>query len=197
MNKYGLVQVVAPVREPLTLEEAKQHLRIDHANEDSLILALITAVRHRAENETNRLFITQDWKMTLGEFCYDVIELPRSPIQSIQSIQYVDTDEAAQTLDYTLYELDNSTLPARVYPAYSETWPSTLMTPAAVSITFRAGYGDYPRDVPEDVRAAMKLMLGHYYENREEVVLGAGNTVNALPKAVEALLARICAQEFR
>jgi uncharacterized phiE125 gp8 family phage protein len=195
MKRYGLVQVVPPAREPLTLEEAKQHLRVDHTVEDSLILALITAARLRAENETNRLFITQDWKITLDGFpCYG-LELPRTPVQSIQSIEYVDTAEATQTLDYTLYVLDNTLLPATVYPAYSETWPTALLAPQSVSITFRAGYGDYPRDVPEDVRAAMKLMLGHYYENREEVNIG--NIVTSLPKAVDALLDRIRAKEYR
>jgi uncharacterized phiE125 gp8 family phage protein len=196
--KYGLVQVEAPEAEPLTLEEAKLHLRVDHDKDDTLIESLIVAVRLRAEHETNRLFITQDWKMTLGAFpCYG-IELPRSPVDEIVEITYVDTDGVSQTLDYTLYVLDNTLLPPVVYPVYNETWPVTRYQPNAVQITFRGGFsGPSPVAIADDIKAAMKLMLGHYYENREEVVLGAGNTVNALPMAVDALLDRIRAKEYR
>jgi uncharacterized phiE125 gp8 family phage protein len=195
--KYGWSKLVNPEREPLTLEEAKMQCRIDHDSEDALILSYITACRQRAENLTNRVFITQQWQMTLSSFPCEIIELPRTPVQSIDSIQYVGVDGVTQTLDYTLYVLDNTALPCKVYPSYNETWPTARLFPKSVLINATYGYGDYPRDVPEDVRQALRLMVAHCNENREEVVLGSGNVVDVLPAGVDSFLDRVRAGEFR
>jgi uncharacterized phiE125 gp8 family phage protein len=187
MSKYGWVQITEPAREPLTLEEAKMQLRVDHTEEDALILGLITATRQWAERESNRLFITQDRMFTFDSFPCE-IRVPFSPVQSVVGITYIDSDGAEQTLGTDQYFLDSYVLPAKIVPAYNITWPSARYQPQSVRVTVRLGEGDYPRDVKENDRAAMKLMLSHLYENREAVVIGAGNVSAELPLGARALL---------
>jgi uncharacterized phiE125 gp8 family phage protein len=184
---------VLPTSEPLSLSEAKLHLRVDGDDEDELIGSLITAAREYCETSTNRQFVTATFVGKLDEFPTELengwyeITLPRPPLQSVSSITYVDTAGATQTLSAGVYAADTSIEPGRVRLAYNQTWPTIRTQPNAISITFVAGYGD-AADVPESIRAAMKLILGHLYANREAV--NVGNIVNEFPIAVDALLSR-------
>lgn len=97
------------------------------------------------------------------------IRFPHSPVASITSITYVDTDGNTQTLDASLYELDNKTEPARLYPSYGNVWPATRYKPNAVTIRHVAGWAS--RDlVPGPIKRAIKLLVGHWNENREGVM---------------------------
>jgi uncharacterized phiE125 gp8 family phage protein len=176
--------ITAPGTEPITLDEAKAHLRVDLEAEDTLIEALITAAREQAEAYLKRALVTQTWELYLDEFP-EQIDVPFPPLQSVTSIVYVDDDGVDQTLDTSTYTVDAKAQPGRIVPAYDESWPSTRAVPNAVTVQFVAGYGAASA-VPLSIKQAMLLMIGDMYENRESFVIG--QSVNELPLTSERLL---------
>jgi len=163
----GLTQSIAPAIEPVTLSEAKAHLRVDGTDEDDLITDLIQAAREACEVFTRRQFITATWALTLDEFP-DYIELPRPPLQSVTTLAYVDVDGDDQTLtEGTDFDVDITPLVGYVLPCYGESWPSTLGHIADVTVTYKAGYGLTAASVPSAIKAAIKLLMADLYEHRE------------------------------
>ena len=165
-------RTVDPVAEPVLLEELRDHIRHEDTEVDLAYLhAVINAARTAVEEQLGRALITQTWRLTLDRFpC--VVRLPRPPLQSVTSIQYVDTDGATQVLSSALYRVDTNSEPARIEPAYGESWPSTRGVIGAVTVTFVAGYGDVGAAVPELIRHWIKVLAGTMYEHREEVITG-------------------------
>lgn len=185
--KYGIVLTSAPATEPVTRTEAKLHCRVDHTSEDESFDRWIKTARRWAEAVTQRVFITQTWRMTLDEFppgdC--VINLARSPLISVSSIQYLAAATGTSTaMSASDYQVDASRVPGRIAPAYSTAWPSAREQFGSVSITFTAGYGS-ASDVPECVKDAMLLVINHLYEHREE---NSEIMMQRLPFGAEALL---------
>lgn len=195
----GLSLVTPPTLDPVSLAEAKAHCRITSTEEDGLLAGYVLAARMHAEQYTRRAFMTQSWALTLDEdwpqftdrasrITRDRIVLPRPPVISVTSIAYTDLDGVTQTLaadQYRLVKLDTGE--HAIDPAYGVYWPSVRQQSAAMTVTFVAGYGSNPGNLPEPIRQAMLLLIGHWYENREAV--NVGNIVNELPLAVDALLA--------
>lgn len=164
-----LTQSSAPDTEPLTLTDAKRQLRVEHALDDEYIQGAIAAARSHIETVTHRQLITATWVLRLDEFPdgEGIIKLPRPPLQSITSVQYVDTAGDSQTLDSSLYTADVYSEPGRLMPAYGQTWPSTRAVPNAVTVTYVAGYGDAWSNIPAQLRAALALIVADLYEHRE------------------------------
>lgn len=183
----SVTRTIAPAAEPLTINEAKAHLRVEAFDDDPLIGGLVRAARDQAENVTHRALITQTWRLDLDGFPGNgLIELPKPPLQSVTQIAYTDADGNPQTLSTSLYDVDTGSEPGRVRLAYGQIWPSTRDIYNAVQVTYVAGYGDAGSDVPQPIRQAMQMLVGNWYENREAV--NVGNIVTALPMATEALL---------
>ncbi len=183
----GLVEVTPPAVEPLTLQEVKDHLRVDHVNDDSLIEPMIKGARMFAEGATRRALITQTWDWLLDAFPAWTLTVPMPPLQSITSITYIDTDGNSQTLAASEYRVDTSTEPGRITPAFSKVWPVTRAVTGAVTVQFIAGYGLAAQDVPHEIRLAMQEHIGHWYEHRESVMVGTN--VVKMPLTAERLLA--------
>jgi uncharacterized phiE125 gp8 family phage protein len=180
----ALNRILDAATEPISLAEAKAHLRVTHTAEDALIAALITAARQACESETNRSLVTQTWVKTLDLFPV-AIELPNPPVVAIASVQYVDaTTRLSTMLSPASYTLDNKSEPGWLVPAYGYDWPVPLDVINAVTITYTAGYGDASA-VPEVIKAWIKLHLGNLYANRESFIVGA--PVAALPFAAGLL----------
>lgn len=184
---------VAPVSEPVSLSEAKVHLRVsaDQTDEDSLISALIKAAREYAESFTGRAIRTQTWDLKLDAFPCDEIVLPYPPVTSVTSITYVDTAGSTQTWDSSLYQTSLPSGPdagkARIWPAYGQYFPQTRCQMDAVTVRFVAGYATVSA-VPESIKAAVKLLIGHWYMNREHVAVGVGVGAVTVPMAADSLL---------
>lgn len=169
----SLTLITPPVLEPLTLVEAKDHLRVDGTTEDSVIEPLIEAVRQHIEGRDGwlgRVLLTQTWEWRLDRFpsgADAALRVPLPPLQSVTSIQYTDTAGAVQTWSATLYTVDTKSEPARIVPVFGEAYPSTQAVIDAVTVTFVAGYGVNPQDVPATIRSALLLLIGDLYKNRE------------------------------
>ena len=169
--------ITAPATEPITLAEAKAHLRCGD-DEDALINALIVAAREAAEHELGRALVTQTWERVVDAFPAVELELGMPPVQSITSVTYIDTAGALQTLSASAYTLDPTTPPGWALPATGYTWPATLDTANAVRVRFSAGYGAAAA-VPAGIKAWILLRLGTLYKHREGVVTGV--TVAEVP----------------
>ena len=155
-----------PSVEPVSTAELKTHLRITVSDEDTLLGNYVTAARKFLEVQTRRAFITQTIALKLDAFPSD-IRLPRSPVQSVSSIQYVDTDGATQTWGSGNYSVDTVSEPASIVPAYNIDYPDTRVIPNAVTVTYVTGFGDATTDVPEDIRLMVRMLAGYFYEKRE------------------------------
>lgn len=174
----GLVVVTPPASEPLTLAEARLHLREDFGDDDH-IESLIVAARQYCETYTNRAFITTTFRLTLDAFpCGDVIELPRPNLLTVTSIQYVDENGDTQTFSSSDYSVDTGSLPGRIVLGYAESWPTTRCQRNAVTVNYTAGYGATATSVPDTIKSAMRLVLGDLWENREGKITGTIATEN-------------------
>ena len=175
-----------PSIEPITLSEAKLHLRVDTADDDAYITALIVAARQWVEQVCNLCIIQQTVVEKFDSFpTYGYFNLTKSPVISVDSIQYTDTNGTTQTWAVTEYDTDLVSKPARIMPKFGKTYPFTRVTLTPVSITYKAGFGSAASSVPGPILHAMKLLIGEMYEVRQSIT----NTVFT-PKAgvVEKLL---------
>ena len=168
---------VEPTVEPVTSTEAKLHLRVDHSNDDTLITILIKAAREIVEKHTNRSLINQTRIIKLDNFPWgDTLRLTDGPVSSLSSIKYdaADDENSDTTLSSSLYWTDlDSDIPRVVV---KDSWPSTYDKPNAVRITYIAGYGTSGSNVPQPLKQAMLLILGHLYENRQQVIVSGSPT---------------------
>jgi len=184
--------VTPPALEPVTIGEAKAHLRLDSAvgPEDDLVSRLISAAREHVEAVTRRALITQTWDVFSEDWpCGEVLEIPKAPLQSVTSVTYTDYLGAVATFAATEYGVDTAGAPGRVVLGYGKYWPTTvtLREYSPIAVRFVAGYGATTASVPQPIRHAVLLLVSHWFENREPNVIGA--SVAPLPLAVDALLA--------
>ena len=174
-----------PAAEPISVPEAREHLRITHTSEDPLVEAYITAARLYVEAYTKRQLVTATWLLKLDRFPPREIVVPLPPLASVTSVTYIDENGDTQTWDSSLRQHDTNSEPGRIKPIESESFPSTqLDTYNAVTVTFVAGYGDASA-VPERFKHAIKLMTANWFEFREPVIDGR---VMKAPTSVDALL---------
>lgn len=187
MDFNGLVLATAPAVEPVTTTEAKSQLRVDFADDDTLIAALITAARQVVENITRRALVTQTWDLWLNKFPGErFIELPLPPLQSVTSITYYDDDDVVATFASTSYYVDTKREPGRVVLRDDASWPSDSLRGAnGVAVRFVAGYG-LAVAVPQAIKQATLLLVGHLYEHRESV--SDERQLLELPQGAEYLL---------
>lgn len=159
------IRITDATVEPITLDQAKRHLRedLEDAGNDEDIAAMIVAARMAAEDRLQRALVQSTWRLTLDAFP-DVIELQMGRIISVDSVQYVDESGNLQT--FTDWLADLASEPGRVVPAYGLSWPATRAEPGSVRVTYKAGYGTTADSVPAPVLHWIKLALTDLYEQR-------------------------------
>ncbi|MDB5597383.1 MAG: hypothetical protein JWM36_4344 [Hyphomicrobiales bacterium] len=177
--------ITPPAEEPISISEAKSHLRVEHDEDDDLIGSYVAAARHHLEMMTGRAFVTQTWEAVCNAFSCHGMELARVPVQSVVSIKFDDVTGTEQTLPSDRYVLDNLREPAWLIAGATNGWPSTADAVNAVRVQFVAGYGA-AASVPVSIKQAMKLLVGHWYASREAV--DASGRGSELPFGVIALI---------
>lgn len=183
MAAYKLI--TAPATEPITLAEAKLYLRVDDTTEDTLISALIVAARLQVEGRTLRPLISQTWDLILDSSdvnSSNTFYINKAPVTAISSVKYYDQNDTEQTLDVSAYQTSINSNPAKVKII---TMPQIYERLGAMTIRFVAGYTNAAA-VPQDIKQAMYFIIGHLYENRQEVV--TGTQVNEMPLSAQYLL---------
>lgn len=163
----ALKLITAATELAVSLAEAKAHLRVDVADDDTLVTAFIIAATELAEQATGRAIMPQTWELTLDAFP-EAFELTRVPAASITSLKYWDAAGDQQTLGTALYALDNTDDfgSAYVVPVFGGTWPDTREQINAVALRYVAGYAA-AANVPDSIKAWIKLQVGAMYENRQ------------------------------
>jgi uncharacterized phiE125 gp8 family phage protein len=181
---------------PVSVADAKEHLRVvDTTDDDDYIGLLIDSATTWCEDYCDRTFADKTYTVAFDDFFGTRIELPRPPVRlnataasATVTISYVDTGGATQTLTWSQsgtqdFRLDRDHVPALIYPTYLDVWPSVRIDDKSVQITYLAGYGGAD-SVPKPAVHAIKMLVGHWYANREAV----GNVGQNVPLGVAALL---------
>jgi uncharacterized phiE125 gp8 family phage protein len=181
------VRTAAPASPVVTLAQAKAHLRVEFDDDDVLIQALVdTATAHLDgwAGVMGRALVTQTWRVSFPGFPDGpLLRFPLDPVQSIV-LTYVTEAGATATLSSSLWRLVTDAKGPCVVLDAAAAWPQTADRPDAVTLEAVCGYGA-PADVPGPVKAALLLMVGDLYANREAQT---GQTLVANP-VVNGLLA--------
>lgn len=207
----GLLRIEAPSEALVTLAEVKARLRIDDGADDVGLQRLIDAASRHAEQITQRAFISQRWAYVANGFpsghkihyqiemqgytqyaSYitanvsgnDELVLPLPPLQSVESITYIDRNGATQTLSPADYIVDTSGLLGVITPAFGKVWPATQDRAQSLRVEFTCGYGA-AADVEPNIVLAVLLLIAHFEQNREAVT---DRTMTVLPHGVDNLL---------
>jgi uncharacterized phiE125 gp8 family phage protein len=199
--------VTGPTVEPVTLAEAKAHLRVEVADDDALISRLIAAARQMAETRLRRALVNQTWDLVLDRWpplrladsgrvyqtlnmpwaAASTIEVTNPALVSVTSITYLDPAGGTQTVNSGDYVVLAGT-PGLIFPAVGKSWPAVQSRPGVITVRYVAGFGADATTVPECVKTWILMHLGSWYENREAVSVIQGGVALIIP-GVDALLA--------
>jgi uncharacterized phiE125 gp8 family phage protein len=170
--------------EPINLEESKLQLRVDFDDDDALITRMIKAAREYCEGWTGRSFVEKTLEHYLYSFPLEnFIRLPHQPVTAISSVAYKDSDGVDHSMSEGTDYLDDIEGGHVVLP-YSGSWPSVMLYPVnPIKINYAVG-----STVPETVKQAIHLLIGHWYENREAVMVGT--ITKEIEFSVHALLSQ-------
>lgn len=183
---YGkLVLKTGPATTAISLAEAKAFLRVDsdYDDDDSYITSLIGVATNVVEQFTRRRLITQTYNIYYDEFP-PYMDLQVGNVASVTHVKYYDTDNTLQTLDTSQYDVDIRVKPGRIYQAEDGNFPDTYERANSVEVEFVVGSA--ASDVEDAIKQAMYIVIGRYYENRQDVV--TGTIASELPLMVEHLL---------
>jgi uncharacterized phiE125 gp8 family phage protein len=178
------ILLTAPAVEPVSLDEAKAHLRVEHNDDDETIAALVAGARIHVEAQTRRALITQGWRISADAWPRDGRFAVRpAPLQRLDAARVFEADGNALAVDTQAFvpDLANSVL---AFAPWALPAPGRLA--AGIELDVTSGYGDAAVDAPEPLRQAIRLLTAHWYENRGLAALG---TVTVLPSTVAALIA--------
>ena len=189
MKYRSLTRATGPAVEPVTLAEAKTHLRVDGTASDTEIAAMITAAREWCEQYLDRTLVNTQWVMRFDRFPTDGtedIELPRPPMAAAGTatavtLAYTLEDATTATYGTSSYRVDRAATPGAVKTNYAGTWPPHLQDDNSISVTWWAGYGASGSDVPQAIRSAILLCVSEFYEKR-----GSGEPPTAAKMLLDA-----------
>jgi len=185
----SLSVVTAASIEPITVQEAKDQLRLETDLDDDLLRAYIKTAREWVEGQTKRALaevtydyaIDYEWPVYCG---VERITLPVNPVSSVTSITYIDNNGASQTLAANQYIVNARKHTSYIAPAYDVEWPDVRAIPGCITVRFVAGAADAD-DIPSPLKQAIRLMVAEFYEQR---TLTSGRIVSKVPFGVEALI---------
>lgn len=173
---------------PVSVNEIKVQARVDSDDEDDYIQALIDAALGLVDGQgmLGRAMVTQTWGQWVSQGP-GWVPLRMGPVQALTAVDYYDADGVLQTATLTDYEIFRDGDLYLAKPRSGAAWPSAQTRPDAIRISYTAGFGDAASDVPAGLRAALKLIVAHWYENREASVakematlpMGADQLINA------------------
>ena len=160
------ILIAEPATEPVNISELKDYLRIETADEDALIAELLKYARIYLENTSGLKLITQIWRIYLDKIVAGIpVELPLSPIRSVQSVTAYDEDGTPSTIEPSKYSTDLLSSVPKIL--FHNSLPATRCF-NGVEIDVNAGFGDLATDVPDSLRRAIIILAAHWYEFRSE-----------------------------
>jgi uncharacterized phiE125 gp8 family phage protein len=182
-----LILTAGPSAEPVSLAETKAHCRVDGTAEDTLVASLAVAARMHIERSLNVALIEQQWSLYLDRWPdRDWVDLPLGPVVGLDAVRLYSPDDTFVTLDPSLFLLDRTGLRPRLVRREAQAWAAPGRSANGIEIAFTAGYGEAADDVPMPIRLAIKMLVAHWFESREPVLIG--ETAAALPMSVASLI---------
>ena len=179
-------QVITPASTyPVSLTEAKSHLKVDTTADDTYITSIIKAATQLSEEYTNRFFIDTIIDQTCSDFA-QLQTLFKSKVSAVAHVKYYDSDNSLQTLSATIYDTQLQYEPSQIQLADDKSFPEITKRNDAVVARYTVGYGSAASDVPEIIKQAILLTLGNWYENRMSVI--TGRTTTEMPMSAKFLL---------
>jgi len=185
----SLTTLTPPATEPVTLAQAKVHLRVDTDTDDTYIGSLITAAREYCEAYCDETFLHTQYRMTLDSFPTE-IELPRPPMATSGtvtsvSITFTLENQSTATLATNEYRIDRAAMPGVLRTTYNGSWPSHLLDYNAVTVTWFGGKGSEGSAVSQRVKNAILWLVAYWYERR---MAADGIAMTEVPYGVKSLL---------
>lgn len=193
----GLKIITQPSEEPFTIEQCRAHLNVEPYEvdsdgvgthpDDALIMAMQSAAREHCEDFTGLSLVQKTYELALNCLPAAEVEIPMPPVVEIVSVKYADADGTEQVIDPSSYLVDGYQMPAQLFPAVNAAWPATSGVVNAVRIRYVAGYGDDSdsESLPHALAAAILLVMGHLYRNRED---STEKVMTTIPISAEALM---------
>jgi uncharacterized phiE125 gp8 family phage protein len=183
-----LVLTSGPAVEPVTLAEAKAHLRVDGTAEDTLIASLSVTSRLHVETAAGLALITQSWSYFLDAWPRGrALALPLRPVQNVSAVRLYDENAVVTALPPDSYLLDGAGSPPRLVRQGALVWPKPGRIANGIEVALTAGYGNAAADVPGPIRQAILLLVAHWYDHRSPVEIG--HLAEPVPDMVCELLA--------
>jgi uncharacterized phiE125 gp8 family phage protein len=175
--------ITGPALEPVTLDEAKAHLRLDGEDDDAWLTKAIVTARRHVESVIRRVLIEQEWRLWLDAWPESgVLRIPVVPLITVDAVTVYGAGGEPHVVDPETYAVDKASAPARIR---FETPPAPGQALNGIEIDLTAGYGDAADDVPSPLRHAILILVAHWYEYR-----GLGEAAEATtPAGFEALVA--------
>jgi uncharacterized phiE125 gp8 family phage protein len=168
-----LILTTPPLAEPITLAEAKAHLRITHNDDDAYVQRLVTAARRQIEARLGLSLITQGWSLFLDRWPEQgAARVALHPVQQVTDIITYGEQDTPATLDPAHYFLDNKSRPARIVLRSGRPFPVPGRTINGIEIKFVAGFGAAAATVPDEIRQALLLTVAAWYADRGETESG-------------------------
>ena len=188
ISRCGISVVEAPEDDAVSLDTLKAYLVIDDDRDDASLTITLNAAIGRYQEICNVRLVTQTLKATYDRFpstdafrsrwgTFSLVDntvqpvqagqivLPTGPVQSVESIKYLDQDGDEQTWDDAEYRVDVSGMPARIVPVSLSSWPAALTTAGSVRVEFVAGFGD-PADIPAQVVQSILQAAAYAWQSR-------------------------------
>jgi uncharacterized phiE125 gp8 family phage protein len=168
-HAMSLLLTLPPAVEPISLVEAKAHLRVDHAADDVFISALIVAARRQIEARTSLCLIQQNWSVFFDRWpAHPALSIPLDPLIAVNEVVIYGDADAASTIEPAHYFVDRAQLPARVILRQGRTVPQPGRIANGIEVKVTAGFGATAASVPQDIKQALLLTVGAWFANRGE-----------------------------
>lgn len=210
---WSLKETTPATKPPVTIADAKAHLVVTSSTDDALISSYVHAAGQMVSNLTGRSLINSTYTLLLPNWpsTYDqpflssantakptrlatTIRLPRSPLVSVSSIKYYDSDNTQQTISSSNYIVTTGVEPPTIEPLATYSWPPLYSRDWPIEIIFVAGYGTAETSIPDAIQHAIKMLVANWYENRESVLVGTIS--KPIEHAVDALLSDYRLMDF-
>ncbi len=182
-----VILTTPPPIEPLSLAQAKEHLKVESNADDNLINRLIATARQQVEKQIDKVLIDQTWSIYLDDWPGNSeIRLPVGPVTQVNELRTYSDDDIASPIDPAHFFTDLVSAPQRLVLRGSRIWQKPGRVAGGIEIEVIAGYGPDGASVPAPLRTAMLVLIAHWHENRQPDC--SGSPVGSIASTLQNLL---------